>query len=209
MAEPGTTLFKGFTKKDFVNSIRNETPEEAPKDLSEMVRDLRSDETRIMVATLLRVQELKQQIQIFSPSLIVGVSRGGAIMAAALSTILEQKGKPKIPIVTLWPDKNGNQPVFSNKFNPFDFTELDVNKDLFTILIVDDYVLSGNHLVEAKKFVQKIIPWLQNSNIKTAAISYIDVVPEECRPNFYLSETKFNPEYANSKQRAFSGKWSP
>jgi hypoxanthine phosphoribosyltransferase len=117
----------------------------------------------------------------FIPSLIVGVSRMGGIVAAQLSKQIG--GSPTVRIMTLWP-----RPTFRNALN---ITRLDFgSKDKkYNVLIVDDICRRGETLSEAKGYM-KSISINGNIEIRTAAIWVYTDVTDQILPDFFVKETK-------------------
>ncbi len=109
----------------------------------------------------------------FLSDVIVGIPRGGLVVAAYLSKQM-QRSKP-IPVVSLWP-YIGFENSFENSFNHVVFTRGDFEvkePDAVKVLIVDDICRSGRTLRDARAYLEGRID-ASSFVIRTAAISYYE-----------------------------------
>jgi len=130
----------------------------------------------------------------FAPDLVIGIARGGLIVAGYLSKQLTKK--PKIPVITLWRKRDTGE--YQNVFNHISFDRQDLGlstNSQIKVLIVDAFCIHGNALKLAKEFLTKSIG-KENVLIRTAAIFLrLGVVDRQTLPDFIVKETK-NPVYA-------------
>jgi len=117
----------------------------------------------------------------FSPDVIIGIPRGGLVVAAFLSKQMEQH--KLIPVVSLWP-----HPGFENSLNHVVFTPKDFNAgetDKVKVLIVDDICRSGKTLMDARAYLERRID-ASIFVIKTAAVSYYEGLYTGATPPTYF-----------------------
>lgn len=130
----------------------------------------------------------------FVPHLIVGIARGGLIVAGYLAKQLTRK--PNIPVISLWRKRDTGD--YQNPFNCLSFNRSDVGLDSheqFKILIVDAFCIHGNTLKLAKDFVARSAG-SDNTIIKTATIFLrLDTGDRQIKPDFATKESK-KPVYA-------------
>jgi hypoxanthine phosphoribosyltransferase len=127
----------------------------------------------------------------FQPDIIIGLSRGGLVVAAQLSRELGLN--PPIPTISLWPHPNHN---YDNAFNSFDLPriyEMQRNmpyfgrKRVWNVLIIDDACNSGTSLSSAKKYVEQKLPGVR-SRIVTAALEIKRGISRTLiEPDFFVS----------------------
>jgi hypoxanthine phosphoribosyltransferase len=126
----------------------------------------------------------------FHPDLIIGLSRGGLVVAARLSH--ELRRQPPIPTISLWPHAHD----YNNALNSFDLPkiyEMQIGSGrkssrLWNVLIVDDACNSGRSLDYAKRYVQDKLAHLR-CRIKTAALEIQqDLYTSQIKPDFFASE---------------------
>jgi hypoxanthine phosphoribosyltransferase len=116
----------------------------------------------------------------FRPDLIVGIARGGLIVAGYLSKQITKLST--IPVISLWRRKGAFD--FQNRFNRLEVQREDFDPAIsgpLKILIVDAVCMKGGTLDSAKKFVGASFQG-QEVVIKTAAV--------HCRPN-----PRIEPDY--------------
>ncbi|MEM9892960.1 MAG: TIR domain-containing protein [Actinomycetota bacterium] len=104
----------------------------------------------------------------FRPDLLVGVARGGLVIAAELSQDFQRRfdSAPKIPVVGLWP-----HPEFENEHNPQHISVKPADPGAQPrVLIVDDVCVSGRTLWSARKYVQEHLD-APSALIETAVVS--------------------------------------
>jgi hypoxanthine phosphoribosyltransferase len=108
----------------------------------------------------------------FQPDLIIGLSRGGLVVAARLSYELGRS--PPTPTISLWP----HAASFDNPLNSFDLRQIySMQKDAvefskrrpWRVLIIDDACQSGRSLDFAKRHVEQKLSGLP-AQIQTAAL---------------------------------------
>ena len=126
----------------------------------------------------------------FAPDLIVGIARGGLIVAGYLSKQLTIE--PIIPVISLWRSKDANAD-YQNSFNHISFNRRDFGlgtRGPIKILIVDAFCLRGSTLKLANAFITEFID-SKDVLIKTAAIFLkVDVGDRKTRPDFFVKKTK-------------------
>ena len=122
----------------------------------------------------------------FMPDIIIGIPRGGLVVAAFLSKQMEQH--TLIPVVSLWP-----HPGFDNTFNNVGFTQEDfsfANTHKVRVLILDDICRSGRTLVGARTHLERRID-ASNCVIKTATISFYEgLYSGATSPNYFVDKPK-------------------
>jgi hypoxanthine phosphoribosyltransferase len=120
------------------------------------------------------IEILRQKLQSarFGPDLIIGLSRGGLVVAARLS--YELGLIPPVPTISLWP----HHPDYSNALNSFNLPEIyrlqreNPNFDArrsWNILVIDDACKSGRSLRGAKDYVEAQLSGIPHQ-IRTAAL---------------------------------------
>ena len=95
----------------------------------------------------------------FSPSLICGIGRGGAILGAMISGILDHRPLVVLDRVYEWTDDQRTDYIYE---------ELPLEKDLDKILLITSEVYSGNTIRLFYQYLQKI----GGKEIKKAAFYY-------------------------------------
>jgi hypoxanthine phosphoribosyltransferase len=134
-----------------------------------------------LVAELLR----KINDSEFRPDLIIGIARGGLIVAGYLSKQITKIST--IPVISLWRQKGTNE--FKNRFNRIELQREDFGRALsgpLKILIVDGVCLNGHTLDAAKKFVMASFSG-QEVVVKTAAV-YVRPNPRILIPDYNVRE---------------------
>jgi adenine/guanine phosphoribosyltransferase-like PRPP-binding protein len=104
----------------------------------------------------------------FVPNIIVGVPRGGLVVAALLSKWLAPR--PTIPVISLWP-----RPEFDNSFNHIapEAWGVPAADGITNVLIVDDICRSGDTLHRARTYLEgHLSPGA--FKIETAALAYYE-----------------------------------
>ena len=151
-----------------------------------MNNSLNHDETSLVA----KVPELKVRLldRDFRPDMIIGIARGGLVIAAHLSK--EFGTERLIPVISLWPQ--GRE--FDNALNRVNVkryfkSEAKTGKTL-RILIVDDVCRSGHTLARAKTYVEKSIG-MPNFKIETAAISFYEhLYSQHIAPTYFVARPK-------------------
>ena len=125
----------------------------------------------------------------FMPNLIVGLSRGGLVVAAGLSRELGRE--PRIPTISLWPHASD----YNNALNSFDLQKiyemqrhsgLD-NSRPWNVLIVDDACKSGGSLDYARTYVRDKLVNVR-CHIQTAALEIQrGIYNTRIEPDFFVS----------------------
>lgn len=137
------------------------------------------------------VRSLKDMLndERFVPDLIVGIARGGLIVAGYLSKQLTKD--PRIPVMSLW--RRSDTIDYQNSFNHIAFNRRDLDPGTpgsIKILIVDAFCIHGDTLKLAKAFITESIGG-EDVLIKTAAVFLrLDVGDRKTRPDFFVKETK-------------------
>jgi hypoxanthine phosphoribosyltransferase len=110
----------------------------------------------------------------FIPDLIIGMSRGGLVVAAGLSH--QFKTESTIPTISLWPHLQD----YYNALNSFDLRAIHKqqrtnsqsgNGNRWKVLIVDDACASGNSLRNAKTYVESQMSGI-DCKVETAALEF-------------------------------------
>jgi hypoxanthine phosphoribosyltransferase len=126
----------------------------------------------------------------FRPDLIVGLSRGGLVVAARLSH--ELKHQPPIPIISLWPHAHD----YNNALNSFDLPKIyEMQRQsglrssrLWNVLIVDDACNSGRSLDYARRYVLDKLVSIR-CRVQTAALEIQQGLhTTQIKPDFFASE---------------------
>jgi hypoxanthine phosphoribosyltransferase len=156
-------------------------PRSRPKSSAQNGHDI-APKVRLLTAELADDQ--------FRPDLIVGLSRGGLMVAARLS--YELAHNPPVPTVSLWPHAHD----YDNPLNSFDLAKIyEMQKNahgfnqtrLWNVLIVDDACNSGRSLDGAKRYVKNKLSEIP-SRIRTAALEIKRGVHSTMiAPDFYAS----------------------
>jgi hypoxanthine phosphoribosyltransferase len=125
-----------------------------------------------------KVTELKAKIlgADFLPDVIIGIARGGLLVAAMLSKEFEEQLRRAIPVISLYPDRqNAQVPEFDNDLNHIEINpkSLNLRNNPAKVLIVDDAYDRGTTLTRAKKYVEKSIG-TERFSIETAVLSVGD-----------------------------------
>jgi hypoxanthine phosphoribosyltransferase len=127
----------------------------------------------------------------FTPDLIIGLSRGGLVVAARLS--YELGLNPPVPTISLWP----HSADYDNALNSFDLQKIwemqkkdglhfDGNR-LWNILVIDDACKSGRSLDYAKRYVVQKLGEIR-SRVRTAALEIErGTYTTQIEPDFYAS----------------------
>jgi hypoxanthine phosphoribosyltransferase len=123
----------------------------------------------------------------FVPDLIVGVARGGLVVAAELSRILPNL----VPVVALWPHSSDDDvvgPRFDNVFNQMSLSsdQIEQWREVVKVLVVDDAYVSGDTLKAAKTYLSERLD-VSRFMIQTAAVSYIEGAKKRQSPPTYLA----------------------
>jgi len=126
----------------------------------------------------------------FQPDLIIGLSRGGLVVAARLS--YELGLYPPTPTISLWP----HSPSFDNPLNSFDLPQIykmqrdgpDFDKRrAWNILIIDDACKSGRSLDFARRHVEQKLSGIK-TQIRTAALEIErGTYTTQIEPDFFAS----------------------
>jgi len=125
-------------------------------------------------------ERLRQDILVggFNPDLIIGLSRGGAVLADLLSRELNN-----VPFLTLWAIRNyatDPREVFfgrpENPYNDIRLGKIVKEKKVRKILLVDDFCKVGGSLAGAHKFITDQLKTLPDATrqhivIRTAVIA--------------------------------------
>jgi hypoxanthine phosphoribosyltransferase len=121
-----------------------------------------------------KVEHLRQRLisARFIPDLIIGLSRGGLVIASELSHKFETD--PPMPIISLWPHLQ----KYANALNSFDLRKIHElhektrragNNNSWNVLIVDDACSSGRSLRDAKSHIEREISGI-NCCVETAVL---------------------------------------
>jgi hypoxanthine phosphoribosyltransferase len=118
----------------------------------------------------------------FVPDIIIGIPRGGLVVAAGLSKDMERHRL--IPVTSLWP-----HPQFDNHLNRVVFAREDYGisgTEKIRILLVDDICRSGRTLNDARAYLEgRIDP--SSCVIKTGTIAfYKGVYTRAISPNYFV-----------------------
>src|SRR5256885_940245 len=126
----------------------------------------------------------------FQPDIIIGLSRGGLVVAAHLS--YELKLSPPIPTISLWP----HLPTYDNPLNSFDLCEIYEmqrkalnfeKKRAWNILIIDDACKSGRSLENARRHVEQQLLDIK-CQVRTAALEMeTGTHTYQIEPDFFAS----------------------
>jgi hypoxanthine phosphoribosyltransferase len=126
----------------------------------------------------------------FQPDLIIGLSRGGLVVAARLSYELDLN--PPTPTISMWP----HSPNFDNPLNSFDLPQIykmqrdgpDFEKRrAWNILIIDDACKSGRSLDFARRHVEQKLLGIR-AQIRTAALEIeTGTYRNPIEPDFFAS----------------------
>lgn len=134
-----------------------------------------------------RVRKLKHQLfeDGFFPHLIVGIPRGGLVVAGLLA---KQLGETKIvPVISLC--RSGPRD-FSNSLNHISFSrdDFDLDASKVNILVVDDISRSGDTLANAKQYLEASVD-PDDFVVKTAALSFYPT-SRAVGPEFFVDRPK-------------------
>jgi hypoxanthine phosphoribosyltransferase len=136
-----------------------------------------------------KVRELKKRLQKnqFAPNILLGISRGGVIIADLLS----QEYGDSVPMISLWGNRTGwkDKPRvdFENEINE-PLKELISTEKYKSLLIVDNISRTGTALRKAKKFV---LSNAKRKTIKTAVLVAVENIPQNDFPDYYVQTTSY------------------
>jgi hypoxanthine phosphoribosyltransferase len=157
----GVAIFLFISGRKAATNVSESAPQEqGPIDLSQ----------------LRKVGELKGKLGNFTPDVVIGIARGGLIVAATLSKLFDEQVKERIPVISLYPDRPNEKvpPNFDHSLNhaginPYFHDLIAIGKQV-KVLIVDDAQNKGGTLSLAKEYVEKYLG-TEHCVVETAVLS--------------------------------------